>query len=191
MLQRIARPVEGDVIGQAHRQIGLGHRHDAAGIAMDDGDRAAPIALARDQPVPQAIMHHALAGAELFQTLDGALDRRGHVEPVEEIRMRDPAVIDIGDIVDMEARRIGARGNHHRLHRQAVFAGEIEIALVMGRAAEDGAGAIFHEHEIGDIDRQLPVRDRRDGSHPAGCGSPSSPSSPGLRPSSPSCGIPR
>ena len=71
--------------------------------------------------------------------------------------MGDPAVVDIGDIADVEARRIGARRNHHRLHRQAVFAGEIEIALVMGRAAEDGAGAVFHEHEIGDIDRQLPV----------------------------------
>ncbi len=31
----------------------------------------------------------------------------------------------------------------------------------MGRTAEDGAGAVFHQHEIGDIDRQLPVRIER------------------------------
>jgi hypothetical protein len=29
------------------------------------------------------------------------------------------------------------------------------------RAAEDGAGAVFHQHEIGDVDRQLPVRVER------------------------------
>ena len=158
MLQGIARPVEGHVLGQAHRQIGLGHGHDAAGPAMDDRDRAAPVALARHQPVAQAVMHRALAGAQIFQALDRALDRRGHVEAVEEIGMGDPAIIDIGRVADGEGRRIGARRDDHRLHRQAVFAGEIEIALVMRRAAEDGAGAVFHQHEIGDIDRQLPAR---------------------------------
>ena len=29
----------------------------------------------------------------------------------------------------------------------------------MSRATEDGAGAVFHEHEVGDIDRQLPALD--------------------------------
>src|SRR3546814_14005945 len=42
--------------------------------------------------------------------------------------------------------------------RQAVLAGEVEIALVVRRAAEDGAAAILHQHEVGDIDRQLHVR---------------------------------
>ncbi len=33
-------------VGQQHRQVGLGHRHGAAGGAVDDRDRRAPIALA-------------------------------------------------------------------------------------------------------------------------------------------------
>ena len=48
------------------------------------------------------------------------------------------------------------------MHRQAVFAREVQVALVVRRAAEDRAGAVIHQHEIRDIDRQLPVRDRTD-----------------------------
>ena len=41
---------------------------------------------------------------------------------------------------------------------KAVLAGEIQIALVMAGAAEDRAGAVIHQHEVGDIERQKPVR---------------------------------
>ena len=46
--------------GSDNRQLVLRHRHDAAGLAMDDRDRAAPVALARDAPVAQAEIHLAL-----------------------------------------------------------------------------------------------------------------------------------
>ena len=59
-VERIARFVEGDVIGQLHRQVFHRHRHDAALLAMDDRDRAAPIALPRDAPVAQAEIDLAL-----------------------------------------------------------------------------------------------------------------------------------
>ncbi len=58
-------------------------------------------------------------------------------------------------------RRVLARRQHYRDYRQCVFAGEVEIALVVRRAAENGAGAVFHQHEIGDIDRHLPRRIER------------------------------
>ena len=47
------------------------------------------------------------------------------------------------------------------MHRQPVFAREIEVALVMRRAAENRAGAVFHQHEIGDVDRHAPARVER------------------------------
>ena len=53
-LERVAGDVEGGVLGQLHRQILLRNRDHAAGIAVDDRDRAAPVALARDAPVAQA-----------------------------------------------------------------------------------------------------------------------------------------
>ena len=46
-------------------------------------------------------------------------------------------------------------------HVQPVFPGEVEIPLVVGGASEDGAGAIVHQHEIGDIDRQVHIRQER------------------------------
>jgi hypothetical protein len=47
MVQRIAGLLEGDVVRQQDRQVLVRHRHDAAALAMDDRDRAAPVALAR------------------------------------------------------------------------------------------------------------------------------------------------
>ena len=62
---------------------------------------------------------------------------------------------------DREGRGVLARRQHHRPDRQAVLAGEIEVALVVRRAAEDGAGAVVHQDEVGDVDRQRPVRVER------------------------------
>ena len=41
--------------GSTHRQVLLGHRHGAAGGAVDDRDRGAPVALAADEPVADAV----------------------------------------------------------------------------------------------------------------------------------------
>ena len=154
MLQGIARPAELDVLGQGHRQLLARHRHDAAGTAMDHRDRAAPVALPRDAPVAQPIRGLAAADAEPLEARDDALLGACHVEPVEEAGIDHPAVAQIRLVADREALGIGARRQDHGDHRQAVFAGELEIALVVRRAAEDGAGAVLHEHEVGDVDRQ-------------------------------------
>ena len=63
MVERIAGLVEGHIVGQRDRQVRLRHRHDAARLAMDDRDRAAPVALARNAPVAQPVVHLPLAGA--------------------------------------------------------------------------------------------------------------------------------
>src|SRR5262245_45162015 len=60
-VERIARPVELDVLGQLDRQVLLRYRHDAALLAMDRRDRAAPVTLPRHQPVAQAVLRRALA----------------------------------------------------------------------------------------------------------------------------------
>src|SRR5438309_846195 len=60
-VERIAGAVEVDVVGQLYRQVGLRHRHDPAGFAVDHRDRAAPVALARDAPVAQAEIDLAVA----------------------------------------------------------------------------------------------------------------------------------
>ncbi|MGY3454666.1 hypothetical protein ACVWW5_000116 [Bradyrhizobium sp. LM3.4] len=161
MIERVAGFVEGRIIRQYDGQVGVRHRHHIAFGAVDDRNRAAPVALARNAPVTQAEVHLALAdrrvAAQLgFETLRhvvlGLID--GHA--VEEARIDHAAVTIIGGVGDDERFRILVLGAHHRNVAETVLVDEVEIALVMRGAAEDGAGAVFHQHEVGDIDRQLP-----------------------------------
>ncbi len=175
-VERVAGLVEGHVIGQADRQVRLGFGHHAAGVAMDHRDRAAPVALPRQAPVAQAVLGDTGAPALGLSKGDGGVDGllpRGHVETGE---MVDPAHLfrlgrNKGHFID----RAGILQRHEGVdHRKPVFATEIKVALVMGRAAEDRAGAVVHQDEIGDPDRQFPVGVRA-GAAPSGrCRSPAS-----------------
>src|SRR5262249_13907019 len=84
MLQRIARPVERDIVRQHHRQVALRYGNDAARFAVDHRDRATPIPLARYEPVPQQISGGSFARAEPHQPLDRSAYGGRYVEAVEE-----------------------------------------------------------------------------------------------------------
>ena len=71
---------------------------------------------------------------------------------VKPARMHQPAGAGVGDIVDGEI--VLAFRRNDTGDGQLIFPGEIQIALVMRRAAENRAGAIIHQHEIGDEHRQ-------------------------------------
>ncbi len=114
VVERIAGTVEGDVVGQAHRQLVVRHRHHAAGVAMDDRDRAAPVALAGDAPVAQPPVGEALADALAFQPGDcGALGGIG-VQAVEEAGVEGGAGACVGLIAEAEGGGVGARRQHDR-----------------------------------------------------------------------------
>ena len=86
------------------------------------------------------------------------------MEAVEEARVDHPPGTRIGDIADGGIPRLtGAAifGGDDADHRQAVPAGEVEVPLVVCRAAENGAGAVVHEHEVGGVDRQLDLGSER------------------------------
>src|SRR5437899_13047933 len=107
MGEGVAGAIEADVGGERHREVAGRHRNDAARWTVDDRDRTTPIALARDAPVAQAIDDRPLAGAVRFEALADAALGVGDAEAVEEIRVEDRAVLDIGDVAD---REIGRRG---------------------------------------------------------------------------------
>ena len=151
-IERVPRHIEGHVFGQDHRQLLLRHRHDAADLAVDDRDRRAPITLAAHPPIAQAILRHAFAPAF-------GLGPRNHggagvvgAHAVEEARVHHAAGAGIGLV--MNGGVFLALGSDDADHRQLIFAGEIQVALVMAGAAEQRAGAIIHQHEIGDKHRQ-------------------------------------
>ena len=176
---------------------------------MDDRDRTAPVALARDAPVAQAEVDLALGDGTILplpargervgvrgrtrclrmvgkaphRIALAALGRsttprgRGEVSvlqpprhlllrfrgghAVEEARIDHAAVAVIGRVGDDEGLGVLPGRAHDRDVAESVFVDEVEVALVVRRAAEDGAGAVVHEDEIGDVDRQLPRRVER------------------------------
>ena len=165
-VERIAGAVEGDVLRQRDRQVGFRYRHHAARLAMDDRDRAAPIALPRNAPVAQAeidlpLRYRAIARTFLFQPPRHFLLRLGDGHAVEEARVDHAAVAVIGDVGDDERLRILIGRTHHWGYAEPVFVDEVEVALIVPRAAEDGAGTIIHQNEIRDVNRQGPSRIER------------------------------
>src|SRR6516164_11070845 len=122
---------------------------------MDDGYWATPISLARNPPVAQPISRGTLAAPELLEALAGRPFCFGNREAIEKIGVKQPPFLDIRGIADREGRGILIWRQHDWHDREPVFAGEFEIALVVSGAAEDCAGAVLHQHKIGDINRNL------------------------------------
>ena len=67
----------------------------------------------------------------------------------------------IGVVTDGKAGEILICGHHHGQDWQVIGVREIKVALVMRRTAENRPGAISHQDEIRDEDREFPVRDER------------------------------
>ena len=159
-IQRISRFVKADIIGQDHGQVFFFLGHHAAGIAMYNGDRAAPIALARQAPIAQPVIGNALAPALCFgegnRGIHGLLPG-GHVEPGEVVgpfhffRFR-------GHKRQIRNRRVIIERKKCINHGQVIFASEIQIALIMRRAGENCSGAVIHQNKIRDPNGQSPVR---------------------------------
>ena len=145
------RPVVLDV-GQQDRQVLLRHRHQAAAIAVDHRDRRAPVALAGEQPVAQAVVDRPVPAPLLVEPVDDrvlGLDRRhaGEVARVDEhlalgvlgvgLPVGDGAVGGRDDLADREVERLR----------------EVVVALVVGGHGHDRAGAVLHQHVVGDEHR--------------------------------------
>ena len=128
---------------------------------MDNRDRASPVALPRHTPVAQPV-------GCLTRSRIGGFKRRNsctlailytHPVPWTGIEKRPGPCV--GGIGNLEVAGISIARQDNGDHAKTVGVGKIQVALVMGRTAEDGAGAIFHKHEIGDVNGKPAVRDKR------------------------------
>ena len=100
VVERIAGSVEADILGQGDRQGRARYRHGPASLAMDNRDRATPIALPRNAPIAQSEIDASFALAVGFKSGDDfvACRLRGHG-------------VQIGGIDHHTAARIGRVGN--------------------------------------------------------------------------------
>ncbi len=146
-------------VGQLDRQLVFRDGHLAALRAVDDRDRCSPVPLARDQPVPQAVVDCGPAAAFGCQLGHDLLDRLCRAQPVQRTRVDVRSVVAGGHTGHCRVVVVG----HDHAHREVEGAGEVQVALVMGRNGHDRAGPVVGEHVVGGVDRQpLPV-DRIDG----------------------------
>src|SRR6185437_5571978 len=81
--ERVAAAVGYEVFRQHDGKLLVRHRHFAAGCAVDERDRAAPIPLPRDAPVAQPVLHPLLAEAALLETHGDRLHGGAELEPGE------------------------------------------------------------------------------------------------------------
>ncbi len=148
--------VVGDV-GQQDRELVLGHRDDPAALAVDDRDRAAPVALAREQPVAQAVVDRRVALALAIQPGHDALERLAVGQAVEVgVRVHERAVARVGLGLDVLA------AGDDLADGQAELARELVVARVVSGDGHDRAGPVLHEHVVGHVHGQALAVDRVD-----------------------------
>ena len=152
LAQRIAAAVGHAVLGQHDRQVLLRHRHRAARLAMDDRDRRAPVALARDAPVAQAVRRALLAqalGREVGARPRRPPPRTRSSSYLTENTQRPRVLVGVPRLPEVGRELLAFHGDH-LLDRQAVLLGEREVALVVRRHAHHRAVAVRHEHVVAD-----------------------------------------
>src|SRR5262249_14924854 len=130
----------------------------AALLAVDNGNRATPITLTRNTPIAEPIIHLTLrhrtvATRFLFQPFGNFLFRVVDSHAVKKARIDHAAVAIIGHVGNDESLWILSGWAHNRRIAETIFVDEVEVALVVRRTAEDGAGAVVHQNEIRDIHR--------------------------------------
>ena len=139
---------------QHHRQLGFGNRYRAAAVAVDDRDRRPPVPLARDAPVVQPVVHHGRRTPALLEPGDDGLLRLGHRHARELRRIHEQVGVGLGRVGFGERHAAVVIGAGHHTHdRQRELLRELEVAFVVARHAHHGAGAVLHQHVVGDPDR--------------------------------------
>ena len=152
-VERVAGQLERHICGQHHGQLVARNADRAALVAMDDRDRRAPVTLAAHPPIAQAILGLALAPASSFGAADDLGAGGGAGQAIQKVAVdRDSAR---GLCLDHRCARARCVGGDHTADRKLVFGGEFIVAQVVRGHPEQGAGAIIHQHEIGDPHRQL------------------------------------
>ena len=151
-------------IGQLHRQLLIGNGDVTAGLAVDDGDRAAPEALPAEQPVTQPVGDGRLTDPAIGEELTHLRDGLGLVlQSVEHARIL------VGTIT--RGRHPGLAwislpGVDDRDHLNAIASCEVEVSLVVRGHGHDGTRSVVGEHVVASPHRDLRTIDRVGGLHP-------------------------
>ena len=146
-------------LGQLDRQHRVGHAVGDAVLVEDDRERLAPVALPAEQPVAQLVGDRRLAQALLLQPGGDPLLGLGDAEPVEAQLV--VAAVDRRALAGERRVEVVVVGRLHGADdRQVEGLGEVPVALVLAGHRHDRAGAVAHQHVVGDEHRDARAGDR-------------------------------
>ena len=153
------------VLRQRHRQLVLGHGHDAAVLAVDGRDGVAPVALTADEPVAQTELDLATTAAHGLEVgHDGSLAlgvlaaaHAGVLAGLDERALGSVGAIPVDGLgmegIDGLATSLDGSAvvivQDDRHNRQVILAGKLKVALVAAGNGHDSAGAVVGNDIIG------------------------------------------
>ncbi|CCJ91566.1 conserved hypothetical protein [Cronobacter turicensis 564] len=143
---RAGDTVHDHIFRQDHRQLIGRRRHNGAVFQGHHRDRRAPVTLTGYAPVAQTVVHFTLAHAFGGEFIGNRVKGRLEVQAVKFAGVKQHAFF--SERLFAQIRRGAFCGQDNGLNLQAVFGGEFIVALVVARNGHDGAGAIFHQHEV-------------------------------------------
>ena len=150
-----------DIFRQANRQLVVRNRHFGAVVQGHHRDGRAPVTLAGNTPVPQAVVNGALANVVGFQVAGDFLEGFIAGQAAVFAGAYQYTFFGIGLFLDIDIFVV-ARCNH-LLDGQFVFAGKLVVTVIVARYGHQGAGAVVHQHKVGDPNRNLFLGQRVDG----------------------------
>ena len=153
-VERRARDGEVEVVGKPDGELVARDGDLATGRAMHDRDRCTPRALARDQPVAQAVVDGRPPLALLLEVGGDAPLRLLPRESVvgAGVHRRAVARVRLGHRGGVEHRPVLGCDDEPDL--DALLTREVEVALVVPGHGHDRAGAVVHEHVVGGVRRE-------------------------------------
>ncbi len=147
------------VVWKDHGEVFLSDRLDSTLIAVDDGNRCSPVALAGDPPVSEPVGDALIAQIVFLQVSSDGLSCLWALHTVKGARIDQNPLPLIGlchrVFFELLSRRLD---NDHE--GKTVFLGEFEIPLIVARDRHDGTGPVLHENEICHEDRDPDPGDR-------------------------------
>ena len=169
--ERAAAAVRDDVLRQDDGQVAVVHRQVAPCGVVNDGDGAAPVALAADAPVAQAVLGFFFARAAFAERRADGVEGLREVEAVKGaardkagVFFRGVPFLPDGGVV------VFAVFGDDLFDGQAVFVGKCEVAFVVRGHGHDRTVAVAPEDVVGDPHFQCFATERVDdvapGRHP-------------------------
>jgi hypothetical protein len=159
--QRRAGAGDLDVFRQHDGQLLVRYRHVATGRAVDDRDRAAPVALAGNAPVAQAELHFFVAEALGGNVGGNGVDRGFVIQTIVFAGIDADATLLVAIPIRPGVKReVSPATAMTCLMLRLVFLGEGKVALVVRRHAHHSAVAVAHQHVIADPDFDLLASER-------------------------------